>query len=67
MSIISLRIARDRTFADLLKSIETLRADSSSRSTEAHGPHLPLSADVIIAEEMAARAARTLESRGDPH
>ncbi|MBO0726364.1 MAG: creatininase family protein, partial [Blastocatellia bacterium] len=22
-------------------------------STEAHGPHLPLSADVIIAEEMA--------------
>src|SRR5215475_14869572 len=34
-------------------------------STEAHGPHLPLSADVIIAEEMAARAARTLESRGE--
>jgi creatinine amidohydrolase len=35
-------------------------------STEAHGPHLPLSADVIIAEEMAARAARMLESRGAP-
>jgi creatinine amidohydrolase len=34
-------------------------------STEAHGPHLPLSADVIIAVEMAARAARTLESRGE--
>ena len=34
-------------------------------STEAHGPHLPLSADVIIAEEMAARAARRLESRGE--
>jgi creatinine amidohydrolase len=34
-------------------------------STEAHGPHLPLSADVIIAEEMAARAARTLEARGE--
>ncbi len=33
-------------------------------STEAHGPHLPLSADVIIAEEMASRAARMLESRG---
>lgn len=32
-------------------------------STEAHGPHLPLSADVIIAEEMAARAARMLEAR----
>src|SRR5262245_23720260 len=34
-------------------------------STEAHGPHLPLSADVIIAEEMAARAARMLEARGE--
>jgi creatinine amidohydrolase len=34
-------------------------------STEAHGPHLPLSADVIIAEEMAARAARKLELRGE--
>src|SRR5262245_62204355 len=34
-------------------------------STEAHGPHLPLSADVIIAEEMAACAARTLEARGE--
>ena len=34
-------------------------------STEAHGPHLPLSADVIIAEEMAVRAARVLEARGE--
>jgi creatinine amidohydrolase len=34
-------------------------------STEAHGPHLPLSADVIIAEEMSARAARRLEERGE--
>ena len=34
-------------------------------STEAHGPHLPLSVDVIIAEEMAARAARRLEARGE--
>ena len=34
-------------------------------STEAHGPHLPLSTDVIIAEEVAARAARTLDSRGE--
>ncbi|MGE0128136.1 MAG: creatininase family protein [Blastocatellales bacterium] len=32
-------------------------------STEAHGPHLPLSADVIIAEEMASRAARMLQAR----
>ena len=34
-------------------------------STEAHGPHLPLSTDVIIAEEMAIRAARKLEARGE--
>jgi len=34
-------------------------------STEAHGPHLPLSTDVIIAEEMAMRAARKLETRGE--
>jgi creatinine amidohydrolase len=34
-------------------------------STEAHGPHLPLSTDVIIAEEMALRAARLLAERGE--
>ncbi len=34
-------------------------------STEAHGPHLPLNTDVIIAEEMAMRAARMLEARGE--
>jgi creatinine amidohydrolase len=34
-------------------------------STEAHGPHLPLSTDVIIAEEMAIGAARLLTARGD--
>jgi creatinine amidohydrolase len=35
-------------------------------STEAHGPHLPLSTDVIIAEEMARRAAQQLAARGAP-
>lgn len=34
-------------------------------STEAHGPHLPLSTDVIIAEETALRAARLLAGRGE--
>ena len=34
-------------------------------STEAHGPHLPLSTDVIIAEETAWRAARLLSARGE--
>lgn len=35
-------------------------------STEAHGPHLPLATDVIISEELAARAARALEEKGRP-
>ncbi len=33
-------------------------------STEAHGPHLPLSTDVIISEEMSRRAAEKLTARG---
>ena len=33
-------------------------------STEAHGPHLPLSTDCIISLEMARRAARELEESG---
>jgi hypothetical protein len=33
-------------------------------STEAHGPHLPLSTDSIISEEMARRAAAALARRG---
>ena len=35
-------------------------------STEAHGPHLPLETDRIIAEETVRRAALRLESRGIP-
>jgi creatinine amidohydrolase len=33
-------------------------------STEAHGPHLPLSTDSIISTEMASRAAAALETHG---
>jgi len=33
-------------------------------STEAHGPHLPLSTDVIISQEMSLRAAEKLVARG---
>jgi len=33
-------------------------------STEAHGPHLPLSTDVIISEEMSLRASDKLNTRG---
>lgn len=34
-------------------------------STEAHGPHLPLSVDVLIAEEVCRRVANRLSSRGE--
>lgn len=33
-------------------------------STEPHGPHLPLSTDVVLAEENAHRAAQTLRAEG---
>ncbi len=33
-------------------------------ATEAHGPHLPLNTDVVIAEAMAREGARRLEARG---
>ncbi len=35
-------------------------------STEAHGPHLALKTDVVIAEHAALRAAQLLEERGHP-
>ena len=35
-------------------------------STEAHGPHLPLNVDVLIAEEVCRRTARWLAERGRP-
>jgi creatinine amidohydrolase len=34
-------------------------------ATEAHGPHLPLSVDVVISEAVCARAAERLEARGE--
>src|SRR5688572_13923529 len=33
-------------------------------ATEAHGPHLPLATDVVIAQGMTRRAAVALEARG---
>lgn len=35
-------------------------------AVEAHGPHLPLSTDVVIAEAMARRGSEILEERGHP-
>src|SRR5215470_3291574 len=48
---------------DLLNQPKPCSIILPAGSTEAHGPHLPLSADVIIAEEMAVRAARMLDAR----
>jgi creatinine amidohydrolase len=52
--------------------VEALLADPTRKkiallptgSTEAHGPHLPLATDSIIAEHMARRAAVELDARG---
>src|SRR5262245_25892376 len=35
-------------------------------AVEAHGPHLPVSADTLIATEMAKRGAKKLKERGVP-
>ncbi len=50
---------------DLLSQPNSCALILPAGSTEAHGPHLPLSTDVIIAEETAFRAARILEARGE--
>lgn len=59
-------------FADLT-TIEAERARDSGAvvllpvgSIEPHGPHLPLSTDIVIAEEMARRAAERLATAGVP-
>lgn len=51
--------------------METLRARKPVAilpvgAVEAHGPHLPLETDTIIADEMARRAAAALEGKGLP-
>jgi creatinine amidohydrolase len=52
-------------------AVEALLASSARKiaivpvgSVEAHGPHLPLSTDTMISEEVAIRAARELSRRG---
>lgn len=61
-----LRLA-DATFADVR---DFLAAEMQALvllpigSTEAHGPHLPLATDVMIAEGLARRAALALEAEG---
>lgn len=50
--------------SDALKSGKPTVAILPCGATEAHGPHLPLSTDVIISETMAARALPALAARG---
>ncbi len=52
------------TVRDALKSGKPVVAILPCGATEAHGPHLPLSTDVIISEGMAAHALGALEERG---
>ncbi len=53
-----------RAIRDALKSGKPVVAILPCGATEAHGPHLPLSTDVIISETMAARALPALAARG---
>lgn len=55
----------DATYADM-GTISGAVALLPTGATEAHGPHLPLSTDVIISEEGARRAARVLRDEGTP-
>jgi creatinine amidohydrolase len=55
----------DMTFEEARRAAEDgAVAFLPTGATEAHGPHLPLSTDVIIAETAAARAARRVRREG---
>lgn len=57
--------ARDLTWPEVKRAAEDgAIALVPVGSTEAHGPHLPLSTDVVIAEEVAARVAARFAARG---
>lgn len=61
------RFAADLTWEEVRAAAEAgAAALVPVGSTEAHGPHLPLATDVIIASEVAARAAAALEAQGKP-
>jgi creatinine amidohydrolase len=62
-----LRLA-EATWIDVRELVASSRGEAvvivPVGATEAHGPHLPLGTDVVIAEGMARRAAVALEGRG---
>lgn len=53
----------DATYAEM-NTMRGVIALLPTGATEAHGPHLPLSTDVIISEEGARRAAKKLNAEG---
>lgn len=61
----SVALLADLTFEDLARlDKQRLVVIVPVGATEAHGPHLPLATDVIIAEGMAREGARRLDARG---
>jgi creatinine amidohydrolase len=63
--VTSAQFARDLTWPQLKRLADAgAVALLPVGSTEAHGPHLPLSTDVVIAEAVAQRVAAKLEAKG---
>src|SRR5262245_50784193 len=54
----------EMTFAEIQEIAKDAIAILPIGAIEAHGPHLPLLTDVIIARGMAVEGARALEARG---
>lgn len=57
----------EMTFAEVQECAKDAVAILPVGAIEAHGPHLPLLTDVIIARGMSAACARVLEARGVEH
>lgn len=57
----------EMTFVEVQETAKDAVAILPVGAIEAHGPHLPLLTDVIIARGMAAAGARVLEERGFKH
>jgi len=62
-----MRYLAEMTFGEVAAVAKDAVAILPVGAIEAHGPHLPLLTDVIIARGMAASGARALEARGVAH
>lgn len=59
-----MRYLAEMTFAEVQEAAKDAVVLLPAAATEAHGPHLPLMTDVIIARAMATAGAKALEARG---